>query len=129
MPARQLLGLLLLILIRGPVHAQQSAATSVVESLTLEQAIALALRDNHATKIAQLEVDKADESMAAAKTSRLPSLHAYTLVSKNLANNELDAPNLGANLFRRLGPFFVLNDSSQTTQIFAASVVKPLTHQ
>src|SRR5258705_7894716 len=129
MPARQLLGLLLLILIRGPVHAQQSAATSVVESLTLEQAIALALRDNHATKIAQLEVDKADESIAAAKTSRLPSLHAYTLVSKNLANNELDVPNPAANLFPGLGPFFILNDSHQTRAIFATSVIEPLTQQ
>src|SRR5258705_5054397 len=129
MPARQLLGLLLLILIRGPVHAQQSAATSVVESLTLEQAIALALRDNHATKIAQLEVDQADESIADAKASRLPSLHAYTLLSKNLANNELDVPNPAANLFPGLGPFFILNDSAQTRAIFAASVIEPLTQQ
>ncbi len=128
MPARPLLGLLLLILIRSPVHAQQSAATSA-ESLALEQAIALALRDNHATKIAQLEVDKADESIAAAKTSRLPSLHAYTLVSKNLANNELDVPNPAANLFPGLGPFFILNDSHQTRAIFATSVIEPLTQQ
>src|SRR5258708_38598751 len=118
MPARPLLGLLLLILMRSPVQAQQSAATSA-ESLTLEQAIDLALRDNHATKIARLEVDKADESIAAAKTFRLPSLHAYTLVSKNLANNELDVPNPAANLFPGLGPFFILNDSSQTRAIFA----------
>lgn len=128
MPARSLLGLLLLILIGSPVHAQQSAATSE-ELLTLEQAIALALRDNHATKIARLEVDKADESIAAAKTFRLPSLHAYTLVSKNLANNELDVPNPAGNLFPGLGPFFILNDSSQTRAIFAASVIEPLTQQ
>jgi outer membrane protein TolC len=125
---RLLLGLLLLILIRSPVHAQQSAATSA-ESLTLEQAIDLALRDNHAMKIAHLEVDKADESIAAAKTFRLPSLHAYTLVSKNLANNELDVPNPAANLFPGLGPFFILNDSSQTRAIFAGSVIQPLTQQ
>jgi outer membrane protein TolC len=128
MPARPLLGLLLLILIRSPVHAQQSAATSA-ESLTLEQAIALALRDNHATKIAQLEVDKAGESIAAAKTSRLPSLHAYTLFSGNLANNKLEVPNPGANLFPGLGPFFTLNDSRKPTAIFATSVVEPLTQQ
>jgi len=128
MPARLLLGLLLLILIRSPVHAQESAVTSA-ESLTLEQAIALALHDNHATKIAQLEVDKADESIAAAKTFRFPSLHAYTLVSKNLANNELDVPNPAGNLFPGLGPFFILNDSSQTRAIFAGSIIEPLTQQ
>jgi len=128
MPVRLLLGLLLLILIRSPIQAQQSAATSP-ESLTLEQAIALALRDNHAMKIAHLEVDKADESIAASKTFRLPSLHVYTLVSKNLANNELDVPNPAANLFPGLGPFFILNDSSQTRAIFAGSVIQPLTQQ
>src|SRR6266700_6367517 len=128
MPARLLLGLLLLILIRSPVHAQQSAATST-ESLTLEQSIALALRDNHATKIAQLEVDKADESIAAAKTFRLPSLHAYSLFSGNLANNKLEVPNPAANLFPGLGPFFTLNDSRKPTAIFATSIIEPLTQQ
>ena len=128
MPARLLLGLLLLILIRSPVPAQQSATTSA-ESLTLEQAIALALRDNHATKIAQLDVDKADESISAAKTDRLPSLHAYTLFSGNLANNKLEVPNPGANLFPGLGPFFTLNDQRKPTAIFATSVIEPLTQQ
>src|SRR5258708_36909151 len=128
MPARTLLGLLLLILVRKPVYAQQSVASSA-ESLTLEQAIALARRDNHATKIAQLEVDKADESIAAAKTFRLPSLHAYTLFSGNLANNKLEVQNPAANLFPGLGPFFTLNDRRKPTAIFATSAIEPLTQQ
>jgi outer membrane protein TolC len=128
MPARSLLGLVLLILIRSPVQAQQPAATSA-ESLTLERAIALALRDNHATKIARLEVDKADESIAAAKTYRLPALHAYSLFSGNFANNKLEVPNPAANLFPGLGPFFTLNDSRKPTAIFATSVIEPLTQQ
>src|SRR6266478_1651403 len=109
MPARSLLVLLLLILMRSPVHAQQSAPAAG-ESLSLDQAIALALRNNHAIKIAQLSVERAEEDISAAKTYRLPSLHAYTLVSKNLANNELDVPNPAGNLFPGLGPFFILND-------------------
>jgi len=78
-------------------------------------------------KIAQLSVERAEEDISAAKTFRLPSLHAYTLVSKNLANNELDVPNPAGNLFPGLGPFFVLNDSSQTRAVFAATVIEPLT--
>jgi len=97
--------------------------------LTLDQAIALALRDNHAMKIAQLEVDKADENISAAKTVRLPSLHAYTLVSGNLADNKLEVPNPAANLFPGLGPFFTLNDRRKPTAVFAASVIEPLTQQ
>jgi outer membrane protein TolC len=56
-------------------------------------------------------------------------LHAYALVSKNLASNELAVPNPASNLFPGLGPFFILNDSSQTRAIFAASVIEPLTQQ
>ncbi len=122
MPARLLLVLLLLILIRSPIQAQQS-------TLTLDQAIALALHDNHAMKIAQLEVDKADENISAAKTFRLPSLHAYTLFSGNLADNKLEVPNPSANLFPGVGPFFTLNDQRKPTAVFAASVIEPLTQQ
>ena len=124
----KVVGLLLLLLFRGSLQAQQSAPADA-ESLTLDQAIALALRDNHAMKIAQLEVDKADESISAAKTFRLPSLHAYTLVSGNLADNKLEVPNPSANLFPGLGPFFTLNDRRKPTAVFAASVIEPLTQQ
>src|SRR6266478_136567 len=131
MPVRPLnlpaLGLLLLLLIRGVV-AQQSASASG-ESLTLDQAIALALRENHGMKIAKLEVERADEDISAAKTYRLPSLHAYTSVSGNLVNNELKVPNPANNLFPGLGPFFSLNDSRKVTAIFAASAIEPLTQQ
>src|SRR6266480_5064292 len=122
------LGLLSPLLFWVAVQAQQSAPASG-ESLTLDQAIVLALRDNHAMKIAKLEVERADEDISAAKTYRLPLLHAYTLVSGNLANNELKVPNPANNLFPGLGPFFTLNDSRKVASIFAASVIEPLTQQ
>src|SRR6266705_1572961 len=122
------LGLLLLLLVLGVVQAQQAAPASG-ESLTLDQAIALALRDNHSMKIAKLDVERADEDISAAKTYRLPSLHAYTSVSSNLANNALKVPNPANNLFPGLGPFFSLNDRRKVTSIFAASVIEPLTQQ
>lgn len=122
------LGLLLLALACGRVNAQQSAALSS-ESLTLDQAIDLALRDNHAMKIARLEVEKTDENISAAKTYRLPSLHAYTLFSGNLANNQLEVPNPAGNVFPGLGPFFTLNDRRKPTAIFAVTAVEPLTQQ
>src|SRR5258705_6021864 len=122
------LGLFSSLLFWVAVQAQQSAAASG-ESLTLDQAIALALRDNHAMKIANLEVERADEDISAAKTYRLPSLHAYTSVSGNLANNELKVTNPANNLFPGLGPFFTLNDRRKPTAIFAASVIESLTQQ
>src|SRR6266404_5415708 len=120
--------LLLLLLVKGVVQAQRSASDSS-ESLTLDQAIALALRENHGMKIAKLEVERADEDISAAKTYRLPSLHAYTSVSGNLVNNELKVPNPANDLFPGLGPFFSLNDSRKVTAIFAASAIEPLTQQ
>src|SRR5882724_9126001 len=122
------LGLISPLLFCVAVQAQQSAPASG-ESLTLDQAIALALRENHAMKIALLGVERADEDISAAKTFRLPSLHAYTSVSGNLANNELKVPNPANNLFPGLGPFFTLNDRRKATAIFAASAIEPLTQQ
>jgi outer membrane protein TolC len=131
MPVRLLnlpaLGLVLILLIRGVV-AQQSAPASD-ESLTLDQAIVVALRDNHAMQIAKLEVERTDEDIAAARTFRLPSLHAYTSVSGNLANNELNVPNPANNLFPGLGPFFTLSERRKPTAIFATSIIEPLTQQ
>jgi outer membrane protein len=80
-------------------------------------------------KIAQLGVERTDEDISASKTFRLPSLHAYTLVSGNLANNKLTVENPAANLFPGLGPFFTLNDSRKVTAIFATSAIEPLTQQ
>src|SRR5260370_14599058 len=132
MPVRLLnlpaLGLLLLFLVRGVVQAQQSAPASG-ESLTLDQAIALALHDNHAMKIARLEVDKADESISEAKTSRLPSLHALTQFSRNLANNQLHVPDPAANVIPGLGPFFAIDARGKPTALFAGSATEPLTQQ
>ena len=66
------------------MRAQSQASSN---ELTLDQAIDLALHNNHAIKIGQLEVSKAFGEIAVAKTSRLPTLHAYTIVSGNLAKN------------------------------------------
>src|SRR6266576_6696826 len=80
-------------------------------------------------KVARLAVERADEDISAAKTSRFPSLHAYTLVSGNLARNEQKVPNPAANLFPGLGSFFTLSESRKPTAIFAASVIEPLSQQ
>jgi len=57
----------------GAASAQGTAPTSA-ETLTLDQAIALALRDNHAMKIAKLGVERTDDDISATKTFRLPSM-------------------------------------------------------
>ena len=119
---------LVLLLVRGVAHAQQTAPASG-ESLTLDQAIALALRNNHAIKIAEFEVAKADEDISVAKTSRLPLLHMHTLFSENLAKNDIKIPNPAANQFPGLGPFFLLTQERKPTAVFATTAVEPLSQQ
>src|SRR5262245_11920540 len=61
-------------------------AASQAEELTLEQAIALALRENRKVKVARLEVDKFADRLAAAKTHRLPELK-FTFLAAQLLDS------------------------------------------
>jgi outer membrane protein TolC len=122
--------LVVLVLLIGSAKVfSQEATTQPNETLTLDQAIALALRDNHGIKIARLSVEKSDDEISAAKTYRLPSLHAYSLFSGNLATNELSVPNPANTLFPGLGPFFSLNVERRPTALIGASVIQPLSQQ
>ena len=111
----------------GVARAQSTSPST--ESLTLDQAIDLALSNNHAIKIAKFGVAKAEEEVSVAKTSRLPSLHMYTLFSENLAKNDLKIPNPAANQFPGLGPFFLLTQERKPSAVFALSAVEPLSQQ
>src|SRR5215510_9394318 len=121
--------LVVLILVgSGEVFGQQTTSLPD-ETLTLDQAIALALRDNHGIKIARLAVEKSGDEISAAKTARLPSLHAYSLFSGNLATNELKVQNPANTLFPGLGPFFSLNVERKPTALIGAAVIEPLSQQ
>src|SRR5215813_9171272 len=117
----------LILSMEAATRAQSPAAST--ESLTLDQAIDLALHNNHAIKIAQFEVAKAEEDISVAKTSRLPSLHLHTLFSSNLVKNDTKTPNPAANQFPGLGPFFLLTDERKLSTVFATTAVEPLSQQ
>jgi outer membrane protein TolC len=119
---------LILFGLHGTIRGQ-GPTSSAGDSLTLDQAIDLALHNNHAIKIAEFGVSKAEEEIAVAKTTRLPSLHMFTLVSGNLAKNDIKLPNPAANQFPGLGPFFLLTDERKPSLVFATTVVEPLTQQ
>jgi len=52
----------------------QQISSASDEVLTLDQAIALALRENHSVRDAELEGGKSLDALAASRTSRLPSI-------------------------------------------------------
>src|SRR4029453_1327257 len=119
---------LILFGLQGTIRAQAPPSSSG-DSLTLDRAIDLALSNNHAIKIAEYGVAKAEEDISIAKTSRFPSLHMYTLVSGNLAKNDIKVPNPAANQFPGLGPFFLLTQERKPSAVFAVTAAQPLTQQ
>ena len=75
----------LLLLTAGVVHqanAQDNGTTSHV--LTLNQAIAIALKNNREAKNARLDIEKADDKLHAYRTRRLPSFKISSLISQPL---------------------------------------------
>ena len=119
---------LILLLTPLTVWCQQDTSTSG-EMLTLEQAIALALRDNHLVKNAELDVGKVEDNLAAARTLRLPSLHLYTLVSQQLVKQETSIINPLSSIIPGVGPFFTISAPRRPTTIFAGQVLQPLSQQ
>ncbi|HKS41509.1 MAG TPA: TolC family protein [Blastocatellia bacterium] len=74
--------LLVLLLVNSkPAFGQQSASG---ETLTLEQAISAALRNNRQVKIKELDVGKSEDELAGGRALRLPKFNLYSLGSQQL---------------------------------------------
>jgi len=54
----------------------QPASEPVEPLLTLEEAVAIAVRDNRGVRTAALDVDRAGDRIGAARTRRYPAIHA-----------------------------------------------------
>lgn len=77
--------ILVLILFCIPVEMQaQSGESNPLETLTLSQAIEIALNANRKVKNAALDIGKAEENIAATRTRRLPSLKFEVIGSQQL---------------------------------------------
>src|SRR6476660_8198030 len=99
------------------------------EVLTLEQAIALALRENNNVKSAELGVGKAGDELAAIRTSRLPSMYLFTLASQQLVKHDFSVDNPLSSLLPGIGPFFSLSVPRKPTTIIAGQILQPLSQQ
>ena len=117
--------------------AQQYPSASV-NVLTLDQAIILALRENHLVKNAELAVGKAGDALAAIGANRLPSMHVYTVVTQQLVKQNLGPDNLSDtvspdnradNIIPSVGPFFSVSALTRPTVISAGLILQPLSRQ
>ena len=122
--------LLLMLVLVTPMTAwcQQDALRSG-EVLTLEQAIALATRQNHLVKNAELGVEKAGDELAAIRTVRLPAMHLYAVASQQVLKQEISGNNPLSTLFPGVGPFFSISLPRKPTAILAGQVLQPLSQQ
>src|SRR5689334_4297196 len=87
----------------------QDAPSLNDQSLTLEQAIALAIHNNHSVKIAELGVGKAEDELAATRTYRRPSMQFYALFSQQLVKQDFNNANSLTDIIPGLGPFFSIS--------------------
>ena len=107
----------------------QQIASAPGEVLTLEQAIALALHENHRVRDAELDVGKAGDTLAATRTIRLPSMYLYSLVSQQLVKQDISAGDPLSNIFPGISPFFSISVPRRPTAIFAGLILQPLSQQ
>jgi outer membrane protein TolC len=99
--------------------------------LTLNDAVALALKENRSVQISELDVAKAGEATAETKTSRLPQLSAYILGGESLTPIDFTIPRGALGVYPSIGPIPAQNASISTPQNFSAliyaSAAQPVT--
>lgn len=114
-----------------PLSAWCQQASSVqMELLTLDKALDLALQDNLKVENAELEVQKTQDEVAAARTRRLPSLHLSVLESQNLTKESYEFKEGVFGNFPATGPIPAADTEIEThsglTTILSANLDQPL---
>jgi outer membrane protein len=125
---KQLLCLFLTVL-AFPVHAWSQQDSPTGEVLTLEQAIALALSQNHSVRDAELESRKTENRVAAAKSNRLPSMNLYSLTAEQFLKQDITQPGTISNILPGVGPFFSIGVPRRPTFVAAGLILQPLSQQ
>jgi outer membrane protein len=121
--------LLALLWAAAPSVRCQQEARPTGEVLTLDEAIAIALRDNRSIKNARLGVEKSDEQLSATRTARLPVIKFHSIVSEDLVKHDVNLPNPVSNLVPGLAPFFTLSTPRRPTAVFAVQALQPISQQ
>jgi len=108
----------------------QSHMTGNAEVLTLEQAVALALRDNPRIKNAAIDMNRAGEEFAASRTRRLPSFSFEVIGSQQLTPLNFTFERGVFGTFPGIGPVPAentkLSTPMQPTAIFITKISQPL---
>jgi outer membrane protein TolC len=99
--------------------------------LTLNDAVALALKNNRGVQSSALDVAKAGEVSAETKTQRFPQLSTYVLAGESLTPVDFTIPKGALGVYPNVGPIPAQNSSISTPQSFNgliyASAAQPVT--
>ena len=124
------LSLLTLLLIAAAPALGQQPSSAREETLTLEQAIAQALRDNRQVKIKELAVNKAEDQLAATRTLRLPVFNLYTLGSQQLTQINFNFEQGVFGTFPEIGPIpdkdTSISSPRKPTALIIGQITEPL---
>src|SRR5262245_2294818 len=103
------------------------AAPEELNTLTLDQAIALALENNRSLKNASLNIAKAQNQVAASRTHRLPSLNSYVLGARELSHADLTFDKGALGILPGVGPIPVQDTTIRSSGRFSALLVNQVT--
>jgi outer membrane protein TolC len=99
------------------------APVLTIPVLTIEEAVAAALKSNRSVHSSVLDVDRAREGTAAAKTQLLPRFHTYVLGGEALRRIDFTIPEGALGVYPGLGPLPAQDSKISTPQTFTALVV------
>jgi hypothetical protein len=118
----------LLLIVAGVVHEANGQDNN---TLTLDQAIATALKNNREAKNARLEIEKADDKLDAYRTRRLPSFKINSLVSQPLNSIDTTFERGIFGIYPSNVPVpiedTVIKSGTNTNFLFVGQVTQPLT--
>ena len=111
------------------VGAQEREPRSV-DVLGLDQAVAIALDSNRQLKIAALEVERAQQRVAEARTRRLPTFNTYVLAAELITSLDVTVRAGQFGTFNNIGPVpstdTKLSTGRQPAAYVTAQVAQPL---
>ena len=111
--------------------AAQSASASAADRLSLQAAVSIAIENNRQLQSARLQVDKAEDDLAVARTRRLPVFETEVTASQLLTPVGFSFPRGAFGDFPGTGPIPATDTSisvpRQPTMYLSSQVSQPLT--
>jgi outer membrane protein TolC len=108
----------------------QSPAARAADVLTLDQAIALAMRDNPKLRNASLDVERSQQALEAGRTRRLPSFNFNAVAAQQLTPIDFTFERGVFGTYPGVGPIpsedTKISTSTRPTAIFTTRISQPL---